>query len=95
MRTALLLVGLLLCACSRTPTPTSGSDDESSWISTDETRRVGMHVLLNRYTQAQIVSESKEGQTWRYRFATNGTTLPVVLVVDRKAAKARFENLRR
>lgn len=95
LRLALLAVGLLLCACSRTPSSSSDKGDEATWISTDETRRVGMHVLLNRYPQAQIVSELKEGRTWRYRFSTNGITLPVVVVVDRKAAKARFEVLRR
>lgn len=54
-----------------------------------------MHVLLNRYPDAQIVSEQSDGQFSKYRFATNGVTVPSVLVVDRKAAKARFESLRR
>lgn len=65
------------------------------FISTDETRQVAMHVLLNRYPQAQIVSERSEGQTWTYRFSTNGTTLPLAVVVDRKTAKAKFENVGR
>ena len=51
-----------------------------------------MHVLLNRYPQAEIVSEQGEGQIWKYRFSTNGVVVPTVLVVDRKAGKARFEN---
>ncbi len=54
-----------------------------------------MHVLLNRYPQAEIVSELGEGQIWKYRFSTNGTVVPVVLVVDRKAGKARFESVSR
>lgn len=54
-----------------------------------------MHVLLNRYPKAEIVSESNDGQTWKYRFATNGITVPAVVIVDRKTAKARFENLKR
>ncbi len=54
-----------------------------------------MHVLLNRYPDARIVSEQGDGHLWKYRFATNGTTIPSVLVVDRKAAKARFESLSR
>lgn len=61
-------------------------------ISTDETRQVAMHVLLNRYPKAEIVSEQGDGATWRYRFSTNGVTVPAVVVVDRKAAKAHFEN---
>lgn len=52
-----------------------------------------MHVLLNRYPGAQLISEVGEGQTWRYRFATNGVTLPVAVVVDRKAGKAHFEKV--
>ena len=51
-----------------------------------------MHVLLNRYPNAQIVSELGEGQNWTYHFATNGKVLPLVIVVDRKTATARFEN---
>ncbi len=54
-----------------------------------------MHVLLNRYPKAEVVSESNDGQTWKYRFSTNGTTVPAVVIVDRKTAKARFENLKR
>ena len=54
-----------------------------------------MHILLNRYPEAQLVSELGEGQTWRYRFATNGVTLPVTVVVDRKTAKAHFEKISR
>lgn len=52
-----------------------------------------MHVLLNRYPRAEIVSEQGEGQTRTYRFTTNGTLVPVAVVVDRKAGKARFENV--
>ena len=93
--TALFLVCALLCSCSRAPSSQNESGDDRPLISTDETRQIGMHVLLNRYPGATIVSEHGEGQLWKYRFATNGTTIPSVLVVDRKAAKARFENLSR
>jgi len=54
-----------------------------------------MHLLLNRYPQAEIVSEQGEGPTRTYRFSTNGTVVPVVVVVDRKTAKARFEKVSR
>ena len=92
---ALVLVCTLLCSCSRTPSAQNESGDDRPLISTDETRQVGMHVLLNRYPDAKIVSEQGEGQFSKYRFATNGVTVPLVLVVDRKAAKARFESLNR
>jgi hypothetical protein len=95
LMTALFLVCALLCSCSRAPSSQKESSDVRTLISTDETRQIGMHVLLNRYPDAKIVSEQGEGQLWKYRFATNGTTIPSVLVVDRKAAKARFENLSR
>ena len=95
MKIVLFLFCLALCSCSRTPTPPSSTGDDSTLISTDETRKVGMHVLLNRYPQAEIVSEQGEGQTWKYRFSTNGTVVPVVLVVDRKAGKAKFESVSR
>lgn len=54
-----------------------------------------MHVLLNRYPDAKIVSENGEGPIWKYRFSTNGSVVPSVLVVDRKAGKARFESVSR
>lgn len=91
MKSTWLLAGLLLGACSHEPVAQTGHDAGARLLSTDETRRVAMHVLLNRYPQAQIASERNEGQTWTYRFSTNGTTLPVAVVVDRKTAKARFE----
>lgn len=95
MKIVLLLVCTLLCSCSRTPSPQSSVADDSKLISTDETRQVGMHVLLNRYPQAEIVSEQGEGQIWKYRFSTNGVVVPTVLVVDRKAGKAKFESVGR
>ena len=90
-----LLVCALLCSCSRTPSSQEGNSDNRPMISTDETRQVGMHVLLNRYPDAKIVSEQNEGQLCKYRFSTNGTVVPAVLVVDRKAGKAKFESVNR
>lgn len=84
----LLLLGWLLCSCGAEDT-----DKPSQPLSTEATREVAMHVLLNRYPEAQIVSELEQGTTWKYRFATNGVTLPVAVVVDRKIGKAHFENV--
>jgi len=84
----LALFCVLLCSCGRKDTNTS-----SKTLSTDEARQVAMHVLLNRYPKAEIVSQQEAGQVWRYRFATNGVTAPVVVVVDRKASKAHFEKV--
>jgi hypothetical protein len=89
MRIALLLSCFLVCSCSKEESP-SNQSNAATLISTDRTRQVAMHVLLNRYPEAQIVSEVIEGPTATYRFATNGTTVPLLVVVDRKAAKARF-----
>jgi hypothetical protein len=90
----LLLVGLALggAGCDSKP---PGSSESGKIISTDETRQVAMHVLLNRYPEAQIVSEQINGATATYRFATNGTTVPGSVVVDRKAGKAHFEDVKR
>jgi hypothetical protein len=93
MKKALLLAGLMLGSCSREDS--QAGNDASKWISIDKTRQVAMHVLLNRYPKAEIVSEQGDGQIWKYRFSTNGTVVPAVVVVDRKAAKARFENVSR
>jgi hypothetical protein len=90
MKIMLLLASLLLCSCSRDDAP-GGAGGSAKPLSTDETRQVAMHILLNRYPEAQIVSQQEEGQTWKYRFATNGVTVPVTVVVDRKAGKAHFE----
>ena len=96
LKAYLMLLGCFaLCSCSRTPSSQDGNRDERTMISADETRQIGMHVLLNRYPKAEIVSEQADGQTWKYRFSTNGTVVPAVLVVDRKAQKARFESLSR
>jgi hypothetical protein len=94
MKIVLLLACLGLCSCSRDASSADGGKSVKL-ISADETRQVAMHVLLNRYPKAEIVSESNDGQTWKYRFSTNGTTVPAVVIVDRKTAKARFENLKR
>lgn len=93
MRIIFLFVCLALCSCERSPQPNPGGD-KAKLISTDETRRVGMHVLLNRYPQAEIVSERNDGSISTYRFSTNGTVLPMAVVVDRKTSKARFESVK-
>ncbi len=95
MKILLFLVCFALCSCSPTPSSEPGNGDASKLISTDETRQVGMHVLLNRYPDAKIVSENGDGQIWKYRFSTNGTVVPSVLLVDRKAGKAKFESVSR
>jgi nitrous oxide reductase accessory protein NosL len=95
MKTALLLICLSLCSCSRDASTQTGGTNTAKLISTDETRRVAMHVLLNRYPKAEIVSESNDGPIWKYRFSTNGTTVPAVVIVDRTTAKAHFEKASR
>ncbi len=89
----MLVLCMGLCSCGRGPD--GGGGNASKLRSMDETRQIGMHVLLNRYPQAQIVSESTEGQNWKYRFSTNGVVLPLVVVVDRKSGQARFEKASR
>jgi hypothetical protein len=84
MKTSLLLVCLSLAACS------PGNDDRKP-VSTDEARRIGMHLLLGRYPNAEIILEDINGNTLKYHITTNGVTVPSVVVVDRKAAQARFE----
>lgn len=91
MKAALFLISILLCSCSEEPSANDSAAVKK--ISLDRTREVAMHVLLNRHPGAQIVSESGSGRTWTYRFATNGTLVPVAVVVDRKAGKARFQKV--
>jgi hypothetical protein len=85
---------LLLCSCDRTPKAKILLGGNPAWISTDETRRLGEQLMTNRYPQAIIVSEFIDGQTATYWFSTNSTVLPISVVVDRKARKAKFESLR-
>jgi hypothetical protein len=96
MRTPTLLIVLLcvaLCSCERSPkVKLGGVGDDPTWISSDETRRVGEQLITNRYPRAQIVEELGMGQIVRYRFATNDRALPMSAVVDRKTGKARFES---
>jgi hypothetical protein len=96
MRASVLILASLcamVCSCGRSPSiQIGGVGDDPAWISTDETRRVGEQLITNRYPQARLVSELGQGQTFTYRFATNGTVLPASVVVDRKTGKARFES---
>ena len=95
MRISMLLFALLcvaLCSCDRSQKVKLGLGDDPTWITTDETRRVGEQLVKNRYPHAQIVEELGMGQIVRYRFATNGAVLPVSAVVDRKTGKASFES---
>jgi len=64
----------------------SKSDDRWNGRRSDAER-----LITNRYPHAQVVEERGGGQTFGYRFATNGTVLPISVIVDRKAGKARFE----
>ena len=88
---ALLCIGL--CSCERSlKVKLGGVGDDPTWITTDETRRVGEQLVTNRYPHAQIVEELGMGQIFRYRFATNDRVLPMSAVVDRKTGRARFES---
>jgi hypothetical protein len=92
---ALLFASLCfaLCSCERSPkVKLGGVRDDPTWITTDETRRVGEQLITNRYPQAQLVSELGEGRRFTYRFSTNGTVSQTDVVVDRKTGKARFES---
>jgi hypothetical protein len=51
----------------------------------------GMQIVTNRYPGAEITSEDIEGQFATFHFATNGTVLPVELVVDRKTGNATLQ----
>ena len=66
---------------------------DPSWISQDETRRIGEQLWTNNYPQARFVELRAFGQTWTYRFATNGTVSSEAIVVDRKTGKATFLNV--
>ena len=96
MRIPTLLFALIcvaLCSCERSPkVKLGGVGDDPTWITTDETRRLGEQLITNRYPQAQLVSEIGEGRTFTYRFSTNGTVSQMAVVVDRKTGKARFES---
>jgi hypothetical protein len=48
----------------------------------------------NAFHEIEYKAAVPNGAIWRYRFSTNGTTLPVSVsfVVDRKTGEARFEN---
>jgi len=94
MRIPTLLLALLcipFSSCERSPKYKLGGDDPT-WISAEETRRVGERLITNRYPRAQLVEELGMGRTFAYRFATNGTVLPMSVVVDRKTGKAKFES---
>ena len=97
MKILTLLAALLcvvICSCSQIlKVRLSGVGADPTWISNDETRQVGMQLLTNRYPNAQIVTSIGEGQICKYLFTTNGANVPVVVVVDRKTGKARFENV--
>ena len=90
---------MTLCSCERSPKiKLGGVGDDPTWISSDESRQVEMQLLTNRYPHARIVSQLTVGQTCTYRFTTNIEThlsplVPVAVVVDRKTAKATFENV--
>ena len=88
----LALLCLTFCSCDHGPKVKFVGGDDPAWISADETRQVGEQLILSRYPKAQVISELGVGPTVTYRFATNGTVLPVSAVVDRKTGKARFES---
>ena len=89
----LILMCLVLCSCSHSSKIlVGGIGEDPDWVSNDQARRIGWRLLTNSYPQAQIVTELGEGRTVTYRFATNGTVLPMAVVVDRKTGKASFES---
>jgi|SRR5688572_16168977 len=94
MRILRLLLALLcfgFASCERSPKyRLGGIGDDPTWISTHATRQIGEQLITNRYPYAQIVEELGNGQKFTYRFVTNGTVVPVSVIVDRKTGVARF-----
>jgi hypothetical protein len=87
-----LLVGLVFIpGCSPDTTRQTETSKDTPLISLEETRQIGMHILLNRHPKAAIVSERDDGSTVIYRFSTNDVVAPVVVIVDKRTSKARFE----
>lgn len=90
---SLALLCVALCSCERgANVKLRGVGDDPTWISSDEARRIGEQLITNRYPQAQIVWALGTGRTFTYRFATNGTVLPLEVVVDRETREAKFES---
>jgi hypothetical protein len=98
MRTLnLILVAafLSICSCSdkgqRLP-----MGDDPSWVSEEAARKLCEDFLRKRgYTNAQIEGETAMREKCWYVFATNGTTAPLKVMVDRKSREVGYGDWKR
>ena len=59
--------------------------EDQSWLSARAARKLCEEFLSKQgYTNAQLESETAIMQKSWYKFATNGTTAPLTVIVDRK-----------
>ena len=93
MRTLSLMVPvafLSICCCSdkgqRLPL-----GDDPSWVSAAAARKLCEDFLsMQGYTNAQIEGEAAVREKCWYAFATNGATVPLKVMVDRKSNKVGY-----
>jgi len=67
--------------------------DDPTWISGDQAEEAALHFILqNGYTNARINVEDCNGRFSKYQFATNGVSLPLTIIVDRKSSKVGYDH---
>ena len=98
MRTLNLMLALALlsiCSCSEKGERLPMGDD-ASWVSAERARKLCEDFLKKHgYTNAQIVGETAMREKSRYAFATNGTTAPLKVMVDRKSIEVGYGDWKR
>jgi len=70
--------------------------DDPSWVSAEASLKLCEDFLRRQgYTNAQIEGETAMREKCWYVFATNGTTAPLKVMVDRKSKKVGYGDWKR
>ena len=70
--------------------------DDPTWVSAEAARKLGEDFLMSQgYTNAQTEGETAMREKCWYVFATNGTTVPLKVMVDRKSKEIGYGDWKR
>ena len=98
MRTLSLIAvvaSLSFCSCSEKGQRLPMGDDPT-WVSAEAARKLCEDFLKRQgYTNAQIAGETAMREKCWYVFATNGTTVPLNVMVDRKSKEVGYGDWKR
>ena len=91
---AIFLACFAVCSCASHPTVRLGVGDDPTWVSQHDAGILAQEFVAKKgYPKATCLSAEVAGQHCQYVFETSYSGSRVLVFVDRKTRKVRFEEI--